>query len=332
MIRIISTVLLVFYTVLAIGQITIGVTSEKDTVSFGEKVSLHYEINVPQGMEVTALDFSSINECVNFVYSVSPEELDSLMQVNIVNGGIFKISNDDLIVTKEKAKGTIPLSGTIDIEVTSIGVMLLPKPIVKHLSGETQPDFNGPNLFVKPIGNLEDLNPDQGIIEEEIKWTDYLNYIYAFLGFIVFLIALYFVVTYLKKGKEEVEEKTVEIILPADIVAIRDLNLLKEKELWQNGDAKGYHTELTRIMRQYIENRYGVQALEMTSSQLKRELYQKSIDPQIVGRFDDILQIADKVKFAKGSTGPELNIRFLEEAYNIVAETKEVKQEKEEEK
>ncbi len=326
------TLILFFFVIISYGQLSIAVSANSDTINFGDEVQFTYKLNVPTGVDVTSLDFTPLRKCLNLVFQQAPTELDSIMDIDVIDGGAFNINNNNLVVTKDKLKGVIPLTGIIRVRVSSVGVLDLPRPIIGHLSGVEEMILASPRLFVKPIGTLEDINPNWDIIEEEISWKDYLNYLYIFLGCVLFGLGLYFLLPYLKKDNAKVEVEKAEVILPADVVAFKDLNLLKEKELWQNGDTKGYHTELTRIMRQYIEDRYQVQALEMTSSQLKREMNQKEIDQNIVKRFDDILQIADKVKFAKGDAGPELNVHFMEEAFNIVVETKEVKIEEEEEK
>lgn len=332
MIRGIVTSILCCFSILCFGQLSVAISANSDTINFGDEVQLTYKINVPQSVDITSLDFTPIKECLNLVYDQSPTELDSIMDVDVIDGGPFQINNNNLIVTKERLNGAMPLVGTIRARVSSVGVLRLPKPILGHLSGVEEMILESPLLFVKPVGALEDLNPNWDIIKEEVSWKDYLIYLYLIIGVVVGSLGLYFLITYLEKGKKKFVEEVVEVYVPADVIAIRDLNALKEKELWQNGDTKGYHTELTRIMRQYIEDRYEIQALEMTSSQLRREMNQMEINPDIVRRFDDVLQIADKVKFAKGDAGPELNVQFMEEAFNIVEETKAVKKEEGEEK
>ena len=330
MIRSVFTVVLILLSILAYGQISIAISADKDTINFGDEVQISYKINLPQGLEIDALDFSPLKELPNLVFDQYPEILDSLMDIDVVDGGVFKVDNNNLIVTKDRLQGNIPLTGSIKVRVSSAGVMRLPKPHPQHSSSINEINLNSPLLFVNPQSEMEDINPNYSIIEEEVSWKDYLIYLYIYAGFAAFLLSLYLIITYLRKGKKGFDVNKVEIVIPADEKALRDLNLLKEQELWQNGDTKGYHTELTRIMRQYIEDRYSVQALEMTSSQLKREMNHQEVDPDIVRRFDDILQISDKVKFAKGSTGPELNVEFMEEAFKIVAETTVIEKDNEE--
>lgn len=322
--RIAISIGLVFFSSFVFGQLSVSVSTEKDTIDFGDELTIQYKINIPDGVEIEGLDFTSLKQAYNYGFGEMPEEFDSLMDIDIISGGEFGIDDYNLKVSKDKFQDGIPLSGSVRVRVSSAGLMKVPKPGLIHFSGVQELPLQTPHLYVRQFDGMEDINPNWGIIEEKITWRDYLIYIYIYGGVAAFLLSLYFIITYLRKGKKGFNVQKVEIILPAHEIALRDLYELKANELWQKGDTKGYHTELTRIMRQYIEDRYEVQALEMTSNQLRREMKTKEIDEDIIRRFDDILQIADKVKFAKGNTGPELNIKFMEEALQIVEETKEI--------
>ena len=54
---------------------------------------------------------------------------------------------------------------------------------------------------------------------------------------------------------------------PAHVIAFRELEILKNEELWQKGEVKKYYTRLTEILRQYLENRFRVFSLELTTSE-----------------------------------------------------------------
>ncbi|HAT75727.1 MAG TPA: hypothetical protein DCS19_02520 [Flavobacterium sp.] len=83
------------------------------------------------------------------------------------------------------------------------------------------------------------------------------------------------------------------------------LNNLEKKELWQQGKVKDYYSELTDIVRNYIEEAIEIPAMESTTSELieglklaskkkKMKLSQETIDNLFV-----VLKQADLVKFAK---------------------------------
>lgn len=92
---------------------------------------------------------------------------------------------------------------------------------------------------------------------------------------------------------------------PAHVLALEELAILKEKQLWQQGRLKEYYTELTDILRRYLERRYSVMALEETSQEILSALRNLKLTPRVVERMEGILLRADLVKFAKHR--PEMN-------------------------
>ncbi|MDE6008851.1 MAG: cell wall anchor protein, partial [Muribaculaceae bacterium] len=55
--------------------------------------------------------------------------------------------------------------------------------------------------------------------------------------------------------------------------AIRKLKELKAKNLWEQGREKEYFTDLTDILRIYLDRRFGINAMEMTSREIMEHLY-----------------------------------------------------------
>jgi len=106
--------------------------------------------------------------------------------------------------------------------------------------------------------------------------------------------------------KKRQKEKTEEEIYKTPIEkATTLLNNLEKKELWQHGEVKEYYSELTDIVRNYIEEAIEIPAMESTTSELieglkvasqkkKMKLSKQTIDNLFV-----VLKQADLVKFAK---------------------------------
>lgn len=101
-----------------------------------------------------------------------------------------------------------------------------------------------------------------------------------------------------KKIEEEIYKTPIE-------KATSLLNSLEKKELWQHGEIKEYYSELTDIVRNYIEEAIEIPAMESTTSELiqglkiaslkkKMNLSKETIDNLFV-----VLKQADLVKFAK---------------------------------
>ncbi len=159
-------------------------------------------------------------------------------------------------------------------------------------------------------------------------WQYYGWYIIAFL----LAVALFFIIRYfIKRYKENKPlfkaEKPKE---PAHITALRKLDKLKEKKLWQSGRAKEYYSELTYILREYLEKRYNISALERTSHELIELLrHSKLIDKERIEEFRQIFSLGDLAKFAKFNPMPDENDLSMKNAYNIIENTKVIFEEKE---
>ena len=107
--------------------------------------------------------------------------------------------------------------------------------------------------------------------------------------------------------------------------AINKLNELKAKKLWEQGLEKEYYTQLTDILRNYLERRFGINAMEMTSRQIMERLYESDVKDKR-DYIRQILRVADFVKFAKVRPLPADSIESFENAVKFVEETKPVEQ------
>ena len=110
--------------------------------------------------------------------------------------------------------------------------------------------------------------------------------------------------------------------LPPHVEAIRALEALHHRKLWQNNRHKQYYSGLTDILRTYISRRWDIGALEMTSDQIIEAL--RPLDLPDKARMDltALLRDADLVKFAKATPKAEQNEAHYLKAYYFVEETK----------
>jgi len=109
---------------------------------------------------------------------------------------------------------------------------------------------------------------------------------------------------------------------PPDVTALRKLEELRVKKLWQDGRVKEYHSELTEIVKEYMGARYDFNALEMTSEELMDARAQWAVDDDALSRIRRILNIADFVKFAKFRPDPHDHEKSLELAFAYVEATR----------
>lgn len=114
--------------------------------------------------------------------------------------------------------------------------------------------------------------------------------------------------------------------LPAHLEALEALAELEKATMWQKGEPKRYHTELTDILRHYVGRRYKVSTLERTSRELIADLRMTGLPLDELNRLKATLELADMVKFAKYTPLAAENERALLNAYDFVNATAEIEQ------
>lgn len=113
-----------------------------------------------------------------------------------------------------------------------------------------------------------------------------------------------------------------ELLRPAEEVAKEKLDRIKAEKIWQNGQQKAYHTELTDVIREYISRRFDVSSEEKTSDETLRAMRPLLNDQrETYADLSKMLQLADLVKFAKWSATPDENEESLRMAYAFVDAT-----------
>ena len=167
---------------------------------------------------------------------------------------------------------------------------------------------------------INDIKP---IRKAPFVWTDFLWILWLVLG-LALLIALigliiYFIVNKKKKGYFFKPP----VVLPAHVRAANELDKLKSGKIWQQGREKEFYSKLTDILRRYIYEREGINAMEMTSGEILNSIRQISDVDSVYDNLKQILSTADLVKFAKYKPYPDENDLSMVNAYFFVNQTKE---------
>jgi len=113
---------------------------------------------------------------------------------------------------------------------------------------------------------------------------------------------------------------------PAHIVALRELDRIKEEKIWQQGKTKLYYSEITDVLRNYIEDRFSIPSMEQTTEEtLASFKYRRSLlDEKSYENLKQILTNADLVKFAKFEPLPDDNNLALVDSYFFINQTKQI--------
>lgn len=138
---------------------------------------------------------------------------------------------------------------------------------------------------------------------------------------------IFFYVRYMKKKNQAVAtmEKPAPPAIPAHLIALEQLDELVREKLWQQGKVKLYYSRLTDIVRQYIELRFGVPAMEETTEDIIRDFTRTGLIKEgIRNELKALLELSDLVKFAKWNPDATENEASQQSAYDFVLRTKPV--------
>ena len=149
-----------------------------------------------------------------------------------------------------------------------------------------------------------------------------------FIVFLILLIIAGIVYWFFLRKKPLTEEEKVALLPPYDR-AILQLKELENSRYLIQDEYKKYYSELTDIVRSYLEEDANVSALESTTDELieKLELLKDagelSIEEDTINQFKEVLKTADLVKFAKSKPPTHRAEEDRQLVENIVVKTKE---------
>ena len=173
---------------------------------------------------------------------------------------------------------------------------------------------------------VDEAHPEQffgpkGIWEPSFAWADWATAIWLSLLVIPIIALIVYLIVRYKDNKPIIRTIKVEPKLPPHQQALKDIERIKAEKSWQKGEAKSYYTELTDVIRVYIKERFGFNALEMTSSEIIDRLLQEK-DQGLIEELKSLFTTADLVKFAKLNPLINENDRNLVSAIDFINQTK----------
>ena len=118
------------------------------------------------------------------------------------------------------------------------------------------------------------------------------------------------------------EVKIVVPVIPPHILALEALKKTMEEKLWQQGLYKQYHSSVSDTLRAYIEGRFEINALELTTDETMSRFRGNMLREDARQKLFAILQLADMVKFAKVIPIGSENEQSMTDAVQFVMLTK----------
>lgn len=201
-----------------------------------------------------------------------------------------------------------------------------------YVAGNDTFTSNALALKVLPVevDSMATIHDYAGVAEPNTRIWDYLpdfivDYWWIFLLVLLAAAAVFVWLRYIK-GKKAIPLVPKKKPIPPYELAMQELNRLKAEKLCESGHEKEYYTRLTEILRVYLDKRFGINAMEMTSTQIMQQLRSNEDTKTSAPVMKQILEMADFVKFAKVRPLPDDNQKAFNNAVTFVENTKPVEQ------
>lgn len=168
------------------------------------------------------------------------------------------------------------------------------------------------------------IDNEKGIVDIEaplpnpVTFREALPYIIIILIGLAFISGATYIIIRLLNGKPIMPVRKMVPVPPYD-VAVRAIQQLDESGLWQAGNEKRFYSELTDILREYLDGELDLACMESTTPQIIRYLsYSDKVDERSREFISDMLQCADLVKFAKMMPLQDENRNYLKGTMTVI--------------
>lgn len=169
---------------------------------------------------------------------------------------------------------------------------------------------------------LDQFFPPKDVQDNPFDWEEWAVPFWLSVLLLALMAADGYLYVRLRQGKPVVTPrlKRVKLLLPHQ-KAMREIEEIKAGRMTGSEDQKLYYTKLTDTLRKYIQERYGFNAMEMTSTEIIGRLMREG-DAKAMEELTALFRTADLVKFAKYSTLINENDMNLVTAIDFINSTK----------
>ena len=169
--------------------------------------------------------------------------------------------------------------------------------------------------------HLNQFYPPKDVQDNPFSWNDWKEMFWDSILLVFLLVVSIYLWIRLKQNKPIIVRVKVVKHLPPHKKALIKIEQIKQDKLTVSSNQKEYYTKLTDTLRRYIEERFGFNAMEMTTSEIIEHL-QKEGDNQMLLELKELFETADLVKFAKYSAQINENDLNLVNAIHFIDNTK----------
>ncbi len=256
---------------------------QDDHVSVGKPFSLELMMKVPYGYYV---------EWNEFATDTLSEQIDILKRSDMQRTA----DADSNIIVQQQL--TLMTFDTGYLQIPPVGLTYA-KSVEDQLRMKAFTDPIQLYSSTITVDTTQAFRPLMQPIEKPVSMKEVFPWILGVLLLALIGLIVWFFWKHRKPRVDENGEPIKGPVTPPYDKAIGDLESLKQQKLWQVGKVKEYYSGLSDIAREYIEGQFKVNAVEMTTDDILREVQGLNFDHEIYGKLKDTMELSDLVKFAK---------------------------------
>jgi hypothetical protein len=313
-------------------QSVIGIKFGKNTVQAGEVVSVFLRIEIPVSEEKAWISKDSIFVGINTLYESDSLNYEPFADLSILNYGLFtgKVNDDNILLpplAQQETGLTRIIEDSLKVAFYNPGEFLFFGPALGGLQYSTVSRKPAVITVTLPEAlaarDSLSLQPIKDIIYEPAAWTDYLPWV----GGLLVLVILGVVIAYMiRRGKVAGAKTDLPDVaeIPPHEKALKALEDLRDTKYWEIAGDEEFQTAFTTVLREYAGARFKMPAGKMTTTEILQSLIIKGLSDVHVHALEEMLQMADLVKFAKASTPEDMYQLFLARAIEFIHNTKQI--------
>ena len=283
-------------------QVTVDATIDSAQIYIGQRVGITLEVSADRGKSVEMPQFDSLQQIVPGIEVMNVSDVDT----SLLNDGQRMLLTRRYIVTSFDS-----------------ALYYLPPMVVKVDTLHYESKSLALKVYTIPIDTLhaDSIFGMKPVMNPPFVWEDWSTPLWISVVILLLTALLLYIIIRLKDNKPIIRRIKLKPKMAPHKAAMLKIEHIKEEKIWQKEDSKEYYTELTDTLRQYINERYGFNAMEMTTPEIIEHL-QEVNDENALRELRELFQTADLVKFAKYSTLLGENDRNLVSAIEYINATK----------
>lgn len=299
--KIITLTILLLQSVLGYAQVQVEATIDPIEILIGQQARLDLSVTANKGTAITMPRFQPQQMLTPGVEVSDDNSADTVE----VENGMQKITRHYILTSFDERLYYLPA-----MEVKAGGRSYKSRSLALKVH-TVDVDTLHPNKFFPP----------KEVQDNPFQWSEWSGLFYLSLLLVLICVVCYYLYVRLKGDKPIIVRVKIIKRVPPHKKAINEIELLKRDRMASSDNQKEYYTKLTDTIRTYIRERFGFNAMEMTSSEIIERL-KKEQDREKTDELKMLFETADLVKFAKYSTLINENDMNLVNAINFINSTK----------